>query len=79
MKIYTTLPKKVKKDPYIPSDDNVRKILDYAKDTEYAFPLFLACYGLRRSEICALTPDDIEEDILHINKALVMDENKNGL
>lgn len=76
MKIYTTLPKKEKIDPYIPSDDDVRRILETSKGTEYEIPLMLACYGMRRSEICALTPDDIEEDILHINKALVMDENK---
>lgn len=76
MKIYTTLPKKVKKEPYIPSDDDVRRILEESKGTEYEIPLILACYGMRRSEICALTPDDIEKDILHINKALVMDENK---
>lgn len=75
MKIYTTLPKKVKKEPYIPSDDDVRKILEESEGTEYEIPLILACYGLRRSEICALFPSDIEGDVVHINKALVTDEN----
>lgn len=75
MKIYTTLPKKVKNEPYIPSDEDVRRILEASKGTEYEIPLILACYGLRRSEICALNPDDIERDVLHVNKAIVLDEN----
>lgn len=76
MKIYTTLPKRVKKEPYIPSDKDVRRILEESNGTEYEIPLILACYGLRRSEICALALDDIEDDVIHINKALVLNENK---
>lgn len=77
LKIYTTLPKKVKKEPYIPSDGDVRRILEESKGTEYEIPLILACYGLRRSEICALSTEDIEGDVVHINKAMVIDENRN--
>lgn len=76
LKISTTLPQKVKNEPYIPSDEDVRRILEYAKGTEYEIPLVLACYGMRRSEICALTPDDIEGDILKIRKAKVLGEDK---
>ena len=71
MKIYTTLPQKIKSDPYIPSDEDVKMILEHAKGTEYEVPLILACYGLRRSEICALTLGDLEGNVLHINKAKV--------
>lgn len=71
MKIYTTLPQKIKNEPYIPSDEDVRKILEYAKDTEYEIPIVLACYGMRRSEICALTLADLDGDIIHISKARV--------
>lgn len=74
LKINTTLPQKLKNEPYIPSDEDIRKILECAKDTEYEIPIMLACYGLRRSEICALTIDDIEGDVIRINKAKVMDE-----
>lgn len=77
LKLTTTLPQKVKNEPYIPSDEDIRRILEYAKGSEYEIPLVLACYGLRRSEICALTPDDIEGDVLKISKAKVLDENKN--
>ena len=71
LKISTTLPQKVKNEPYIPSDEDVRKILECAKGTEYEVPIVLACYGMRRSEICALTMDDIDGDVVHINKAKV--------
>lgn len=76
LKLTTTLPQKVKKEPYIPSDEDIKKILERAKDSEYEIPIVLACYGLRRSEICALKLDDIDGDIIHINKAMVPDENR---
>lgn len=69
--ISTHLPQKIKKEPYIPSDDEVKAILEHSKGTRYYIPLVLMCYGLRRSEVLALTPEDIEGDIVHINKALV--------
>ncbi len=72
LKISTTLPQKLKNEPYIPSDEEVKKILKYSKGTEYEIPIILACYGLRRSEICALTLDDIEDDIVTIDKAKVL-------
>lgn len=74
LKIYTTLPQKVKHEPYIPSDDDVRRILEYARDTEYEIPIILACHGLRRSEICALTAEDIAGDAIMISKAMVENE-----
>lgn len=76
LKLNTTLPQKVKKEPYIPSDEDIKKILERAAGTEYEIPIILACYGMRRSEICALTLDDIDGDVVSITKALVQDENK---
>ncbi len=74
LKLHTTLPQKVKTEPYIPSDNDVRRILEYAKGTEYEIPIILACYGMRRSEICALTLDDINGDVVSITKAKVQNE-----
>lgn len=76
LKLSTTLPQKRKNEPYIPSAEDVRKILSYAKDTAFEVPLILACYGMRRSEICALTVDDIDGDIVPITKGLVQDDHK---
>lgn len=75
LKICTTLPQKIKKEPYVPSDEDIKRILECIKDTEYEIPIILACYGLRRSEICALTLDDINGDVVKINKAKVLNEN----
>lgn len=76
LKLNTTLPQKVKNEPYIPSDGDIREILCYAKGTEYEIPIALACYGLRRSEICALTLEDIQGDIVRVNKAKVQNEKR---
>lgn len=75
LNISTRLPQKVKNEPYIPTDNDVKAVLDKVKDTEFEIPFILACYGMRRSEICALQVEDIEEDIVHINKGLVETEN----
>lgn len=72
----TTLPQKLKNEPYIPSDKDVKLILKEIENTPFEVPIMLACWGLRRSEICALTINDLNEDILTINKALVMDQDK---
>lgn len=73
----TTLPQKVLNEPYIPFEADVKKILEYSKGGRYEIPLKLACYGLRRSEICAVTVDDLtEDDQLILNKALVQNTNK---
>lgn len=74
--IKVTLPPKVKKEPYIPTTDDVKAVLKAVEGTEFEISIRLSCYGLRRSEICALEVSDIEGDIVHINKALVQNEKK---
>ena len=70
----TALPQpESKEDSYIPTADDIKKILDIAKDTRYEIPFRLGTYGLRRSEVCALTMDDIKGNTVKINKALVQD------
>ncbi len=76
LKLNTTLPQKVKNEPYTPSQEDVKRILAAIKDTPYEIPIILACYGMRRSEICALTLEDIDGDIIQINKAKVPNENR---
>jgi len=69
--LHTRLPMQVKKTPYIPNESDVKAILDASYGTKYEVPLKFACYGLRRSEICALTEDDIKGNTITINKAKV--------
>ena len=67
-----TLPQREKKEPYIPTNEEVRLILEKSEGTKYHVPLLLACCGLRRSEILALEASDLSDDnVLTINKAMV--------
>lgn len=78
MKIYTTLPQKRKIEPFIPSDDDVKRILEALVGTEYYVAVALGCYGLRRGEICALSADDVDPDgTVHIRQALAIDKDRN--
>ncbi len=76
LRISTTLPQKIKSEPYTPSQEDVKRILAEVNGTKYEIPITLACYGMRRSEICALQLEDVDGDIVHINKALVLNEDK---
>ncbi len=76
LKVCTTLPQRVKKEPYTPSQEDVKRILAEVNGTQYEIPITLACYGMRRSEIRALKPEDVVGDVVHIDKALVLNENK---
>lgn len=73
--LHTNLPQKTVRALYIPSDSDIRRIIEDVAGSEYEIPFRLACYGLRRSEICALTLSDLSRDVLTINKAMVKDEN----
>ena len=72
-----TLPQKKKPKLYIPDDNDVKKILEYVKDSPMEIPILLAAFGpMRRGEICALTSKDIHNNIVSVNKALVLTEKK---
>lgn len=68
-----TLPQKEKKEFYIPTDKEIKKLLKVTKGTDYYVPILLAAFGgMRQGEICALTSDDIHGNFVHINKSLVL-------
>lgn len=71
-----TLPQNHRSEPYIPTFEDVKLLFEYSKDSEFYVALYLASMSLRRSEICALTIDDLNGDDLVINKAMVQDINK---
>ena len=74
-----TLPQRERSRAYIPTEEDVRRILAEAKGTKYEVPFILATLGLRRSEICALTKEDLNGDVLTINKAIVEDDKGNWI
>ncbi|MBO5208026.1 MAG: site-specific integrase [Lachnospiraceae bacterium] len=75
--LHTALPKKEKEIPYIPTETDIQRIIEYFKrtDTEMLKAVYLAAFGtLRRSEICGLTGADITGNIIHIHSAVVMND-----
>ena len=72
----TSLPKKVRTDLYIPSDDEVKRLLAAVKGTEMELPVLLAAFGpMRRGEISALDSSDISGNVVHVCKNMVKTEN----
>lgn len=79
LQLRTRLPMMIKKEPYVPNNDDVMALLAYAKDTPYEVPILLAMCSMRRGEICALTDDDVdlENGIVHVTKDMVQDADNN--
>lgn len=70
------LPSVPKKRIVVPTEADIYKLLTHCRENDYQLycAILLAAFGtLRRSEICALTADDIdrENNIVSVNKALV--------
>ena len=56
----------------VPSDIEVKGLLKIFHDTEMEIPVMLGAFGgLRRGEICALTPQDIDGNYVNITKSMV--------
>jgi integrase len=77
-RISTDLPKKVRPKIYVPSDAEIQALMNYVKGTEMELPILLAAFGpMRRGEICALSSGDINGNIVHVQKNMVLDEDNN--
>ena len=79
LSVKVTLPQKVKPSLYVPTDNDIKAIINYLSDNDMEIlkAVYLAAFGtLRRSEICALTAADVEKNTIHVNKALVKNEQK---
>lgn len=70
------LPSPEKKTEYEPSTKDIQRILEETKNTEYEIVLQLCALGLRRGEAIAITSADLsDDDVLTIDKDIVIDEN----
>ena len=59
---------------HVPTELEVKGLLQIFRNTELEIPIMLAAYGgLRRGEICALRMSDIDGDFVHVSKAVVRD------
>lgn len=75
------LPMMIRKEPYIPTSEEIKRLLSVAEGTQYKTAILLGCCGLRRGEICALTMNDIDFDnnTIHITKDIVQDTDGNWI
>lgn len=71
-----SLPKVSVESDFIPSEELMEKITGEVAGTSMEIPVALGMMGLRRSEICGLSPSDLEGNRLHIHTALVMGDDK---
>lgn len=77
LSLNTVLPKLVRTQLYIPSDEDVKNLIKVAADTELELPILLAAFGpMRRGEICALEADRISGNVVHVCKTMVMSPDK---
>jgi len=71
----TSLPKKQRVELYIPTDEEVKRLIRASEGTEMELPILLAAFGpMRRGEICALDSTDISGNIVHVIKNMVRTE-----
>lgn len=71
-----TMPQNRPSDYIIPSDADIKTLLEAAKDTPVEIPIMLAAFcSMRRGEIAALQREDIYDGMIHINKNKVKGEN----
>lgn len=67
-----TLPKRKAVEYVVPTDADIKKLLEATKGTDMELAIMLAAFGtLRLSEICALTAEDIKGNTVTVNKAFV--------
>ena len=69
--VKVTFPRKTPKEDYKPSNEDIKRILEESKGTMFEVALWLACFGLRRSEQICLTNKDLKGNVLTISKARV--------
>lgn len=74
----TTLPQQKKPDIYVPTDEDIKTLISSIENKEMLIAVLLAAFGpMRRSEICALDSDHIVGNMVHVEFAIVKDENSN--
>lgn len=74
LSLRVTVPQEIQKSRYLPSQDDIRAILDYAKGTEDSVGFQLGVLSLRRSEVCALEMSDLDGNKLHVHANMVFNK-----
>ncbi|MCC8024288.1 MAG: site-specific integrase [Clostridium sp.] len=71
----TDLPKKVRPKLYVPTDADVKRLMEAVADTPMEIPVLLAAFGpMRRGEICALDSTHIQGSIIHVEFSMALND-----
>ena len=76
LRLKVKLPQKIEKSLYEPSSDDIKRILESAKETKYSIPFQLGVLSCRRGEICALSVNDLSGNELRIHRNKVYQDGK---
>lgn len=74
LELHTQLPQRRRVDTYIPTDEEVKRLVEVVKGTKFEAVILLAIFGLRKSEAIAVTKADLNGNILTIDKSIVKGE-----
>lgn len=76
-RLKTKLPEKVRPRLNIPSESDIKRLLEVVKDTDMEVPVLLAAFGpMRRGEICALDSDHINGNVVHVEYSIAMNDKR---
>ena len=75
--LHVELPKRKRREVKIPTDKDVNTLLQHVKGQPIEGAILLAATGsLRRSEVSALTQEDVTEKGVRVSKAMVLDSSR---
>lgn len=73
--VRTTLPRSIPPTTYVPTDEDLAKVLAFARGKSYELPILLGAHGMRESECLAVTDKDLHlvdgQYMLDIHRAKV--------
>lgn len=76
VQVDVTLPQSIKPQLVNPSEEHINALLEYFKDTPMECAILLAIYvPMRRGEISALKWEDLDGNLVKINKTFTVDKN----
>lgn len=71
LKLKVTLPQNIAREEYEPKNEDIRRLLERAENTEYSVAFQLGILGCRRGEICAAAIEDLDGNNLWIHRSKV--------
>lgn len=77
LNLNTTMPQRIQPELYIPSDREIKVLVNAVKGTELEIPVLLGAFCMmRRGEICGLSIKDIKGNTIHVHHSLVLGPDK---